>query len=203
MVEKKSAARQDVIQDSIRPYAIAEKLRNLRLRKSMGLVQLAQHTGLSPAMLSKLENGRLIPTLPTLVRIAIVFDVGLDYFFTNERKRYTTAVVRKKDRIRFPERQNESSNAYHFESLDFPAKERKIHAFWAEFHSLAEQELKPHTHAGIEVLYIIEGTLEIRIGTDMYRLEEGDAIYFDSVQKHSYRRVGPHRCSAMVVTTAA
>ena len=51
----------DVIEEAIRPYAIAEKLRSLRQRKSMGLAQLAEHTGLSAAMLSKLENARLVP----------------------------------------------------------------------------------------------------------------------------------------------
>lgn len=203
MTEKKTGAKSDVIQDAIRPYAVAEKLRNLRLRKSMGLVQLAAHTGLSPAMLSKLENGKLLPTLPTLIRIATVFDVGLDYFFTNERKRHVVAIARKKERIRFPERMDQHDVAYHFESLDFGARERKLHSYLAEFHSVAEKNLIPHSHAGVEVLYLLKGTLEMRIGTEAYRLEEGDAIYFDSIQKHSYRRIGQQPCSAILVTTSA
>jgi transcriptional regulator with XRE-family HTH domain len=60
-----------IVEESIRPYAIADKLRTLRLRRSMGLAQLAEHSGFSPAMLSRLENGRLVPTLPTLTRIAL------------------------------------------------------------------------------------------------------------------------------------
>ena len=200
MTEKKLSL-PDVIQETIRPYAIADKLRQLRLRKSMGLTQLAAHTGLSPAMLSKLENGRLLPTLPTLIRIATVFDVGLDHFFTNERKRYIVAVARKKERMRFPERPNQRDVAYHFESLDFPAKERKLHTFLAEFHSVAESSLRPHSHAGVEVVYVLAGTLEIKIGTETHQLERGDAIYFESAQKHSYRSVSQHTCSAIVVTT--
>ena len=203
MTEKKSGPPTDVIREAIRPYAIAEKLRQLRLRKSMGLAQLAAHTGLSPGMLSKLENGRLTPTLPTLVRIATVFDVSLEYFFTNERKRHTVAIVRRRERLRFPERPNQRDVAYHFESLDFPAKQRKLHAFLAEFHSVPEASLKPHSHDGVEVVYVLEGTLELKIGTENYRLEEGDAIYFDSVQKHSYRRAAQQCCSAMVVTTSS
>ena len=203
MTEKKSTPATDVIKEAIRPYAIADKLRQLRLRKSMGLTQLAEHTGLSPAMLSKLENGRLVPTLPTLIRIATVFDVGLEHFFTNERKRHTVAIVRKQERMRFPERANQRDTAYHFESLDFPAKERKLHTFLAEFHPVAESNLKPHSHSGVEVVYVLEGTLELKIGIETYRLEEGDAVYFDSVQKHSYRRAGQQRCSGIVVTTSA
>ena len=50
------------IDDGLRPYSIGEKLRSLRLRKSMGLVELGRHTGLSAALLSKLERGKLYPT---------------------------------------------------------------------------------------------------------------------------------------------
>ncbi len=77
----------EAISEGLGRYSIGEKLRTLRLRKSMGLVELGKHTGLSAALLSKLERGKLFPTLPTLLRIAMVFGVGLDYFFTDERKR--------------------------------------------------------------------------------------------------------------------
>jgi transcriptional regulator with XRE-family HTH domain len=85
----------NTIVEGLKPYALGEKLRNLRLKKSMGLVELGRHSGLSPAMLSKLERGKLFPTLPTLLRIAMVFGVGLDFFFTDERKRHVVSIVRK------------------------------------------------------------------------------------------------------------
>jgi transcriptional regulator with XRE-family HTH domain len=92
------------IVEGLRPYAVGEKIRGLRLKKSMGLVELGKHTGLSPAMLSKLERGKLFPTLPTLLRIAMVFSMGLDFFFTDERKRHVVAITRKKERLRFAEK---------------------------------------------------------------------------------------------------
>jgi transcriptional regulator with XRE-family HTH domain len=191
----------DVIEEAIRPYAIAEKLRSLRLRKSMGLAQLAAHTGLSAAMLSKLENARLVPTLPTLVRIATVFNVGLDYFFTDPRKRHVVAISRKDERIKFPADAKQRDAAYDFESLNFRATERKLHAFLAHFHHLPPAKIAPHYHSGVEFLYVTDGDLEISIGVEIYRLSKGDAIYFDSIQKHAYRSRGPGRCAAIVVTT--
>src|SRR5579864_5598347 len=107
-------------------YSIGEKLRTLRLRKDLGLVELGKHTGLSPGMLSKLERGKLVPTLPTLLRIAMVFGVGLDYFFTDERKRHVVSIVRREERLRFPESPGRGPVAYHFESLDFKANERRL-----------------------------------------------------------------------------
>ena len=109
-------------------YAIGAKIRALRLKKKMGLVELGQHSGLSPALLSKLERGRLFPTLPTLLRIALVFSVGLDYFFAGSREKPLVAVVRKAERVQLPERQDGKDMSFRFESLDYPATERRFNS---------------------------------------------------------------------------
>ena len=136
------------IDEGLRPYAIGEKLRGLRLRKSMGLVELGKHTGLSAAMLSKLERGKLFPTLPTLLRISMVFGVGLEHFFTDERKRHVVAVARRGERLRFPAIPGGGNVAYNFESLDFKATERKLNGFYAEFEPLSPEKARTHQHPG-------------------------------------------------------
>ncbi|MGO9083919.1 MAG: helix-turn-helix domain-containing protein [Candidatus Sulfotelmatobacter sp.] len=95
-------AANDTISAGLGRYSIGEKLRTLRLGKSMGLVELGKHTGLSAGLLSKLERGKLFPTLPTLLRIAMVFSVGLDYFFTDDRKRWLVGIVRARRPRAFP-----------------------------------------------------------------------------------------------------
>jgi transcriptional regulator with XRE-family HTH domain len=188
------------ITEGLGRYSIGEKLRTLRLRKSMGLVELGKHTGLSAALLSKLERGKLFPTLPTLLRIALVFGVGLDYFFTDERKRRVVSIVRKEERVRFPERPGSQDVPYFFECLDYRATERKLSAFAAEFQEMPPEKLKPHSHAGIEFLYLMKGTLALKIGSEEFELRAEDAIYFDSAVQHSYRRVGSKACAAIIVT---
>lgn len=188
------------ITEGLAPYTIGPKLRALRRKKSMGLEQLSRHTGLSPAMLSKLERGKLFPTLPTLLRIALVFSVGLDYFFTDESRRHVVAVVRGRDRKRFPERPGTAEVSYLFESLDYTATERKLNAFLARFRPIDEKGLLPHQHPSAEFLYLLQGTLTLRIGSASHMLEAGDSIYFDSNVPHTYRRTGPGPCSALVVT---
>lgn len=188
------------IVDGLEPYRVGEKIRTLRLRKSMGLVELGKHTSLSPAMLSKLERGKLFPTLPTLLRIALVFGVGLEHFFTDERKRHVVSIVRKKERLRFPESPGGGVVAYHFESLDFKTTERKVNAFFAEFEEMPPEKVRQHQHPGIEVLYVIAGKLEMTIGSDGFQLAAGDAIYFDSSVRHGYRRVSKTSCTGVVVT---
>jgi len=184
----------------LRPYSIGEKIRTLRLKKNMGLVELGKHTGLSAALLSKLERGKLFPTLPTLLRVAMVFSVGLDFFFTDERKRRIVAVVRAKDRVRFPERPGLSDVSYFFECLDYPATEKKLNAFLADFQEIPTEKNRPHQHAGVEFLYLFNGTLHMRIASEEYELEGGDSIYFDSAVQHTYRRVGNKACQGVIVT---
>ena len=83
----------DTLAEGLQQYAVGPKIRSLRQKKKLGLVQLGAHTGLSPAMLSKIERGQVFPTLPTLLRIALVFGVGLEHFFTEGANRPVAAVV--------------------------------------------------------------------------------------------------------------
>src|SRR6187399_2429981 len=92
------------LQDGLNDYRIGATIRTLRLKKKIGLVELGKHTGLSPALLSKVERGRLFPALPTLLRIALVFGVGLEFFFAGARENPLVAVVRKDQRVRLPDR---------------------------------------------------------------------------------------------------
>jgi len=193
-------AANDTISEGLGRYSIGQKLRSLRLHKSMGLVELGKHTGLSAGLLSKLERGKLFPTLPTLLRIAMVFGVGLDYFFSDERERRVVGVIRREERVRFPERPGIRDVQYYFECLDYKSNERKLSAYLADFQEAPADKLKPHAHAGVEFLYVLKGSLTVRIGSDEYALEAEDAIYFDSSAPHSYRRRGAKLCTGVIVT---
>ena len=188
------------LQAGLNDYDIGGKIRTLRLKKKMGLVELGQHTGLSPALLSKIERGRMFPTLPTLLRVALVFGVGLEFFFSGARDKPLLAVVRKAERNRLPERPGARDVAYQFESLDYPATERRFNCYYAEFFAVAADRLRPHDHPGFEFIYTMQGTLSVHVGADEHVLKTGDSMYFDSSVPHAYRRSGGRSCSAVVVT---
>jgi len=184
----------------LKKYGIGETIRTLRLKKKMGLVELGRHTGLSAALLSKIERGRLFPTLPTLLRIALVFSVGLDFFFSGAREKPLAVVARKRDRVKLPDRAGAADVAYRFESLDYPATERRFNSYYAEFLPVAADRLKPHDHPGVEFIYALQGTLTVDLAGEVHVLEAGDSMYFDSSVPHTYRRTGGRSCCAVVVT---
>jgi transcriptional regulator with XRE-family HTH domain len=189
------------LQEGLSEYAIGAKIRALRLKKKMGLVELGQHTGLSPALLSKIERGRLFPTLPTLLRVALVFSVGLEYFFAGSRDEPLIAVVRKRDRVRLPDRPGARDVAYRFESLDYPAGERRFNTYYAEFLPVPLEKLQPHEHQGVEFIYALQGSLAVHINGAQHLLGTGDSMYLDSTLPHAYRRAAGRICTAIVVTS--
>ncbi len=178
---------------------IGERIRRLRLKRSMGLVELGRHTGLSASFLSQLETGRVVPTLRNLARIAIVFGRDLSYFFEPE-PHPLFRVHRRTERVRLPQ-SGVDDPTYYFESLAYMVPERQLDPYYAEFVPVKKPgEIKPHVHPGYEFLYVLQGELEIRHGDRSHSLTAGDSVYFDAGTAHSYRCVGAGPAVALIVT---
>jgi transcriptional regulator with XRE-family HTH domain len=192
---------EQTIQRVLSTYEIGARLRALRLRKKIALVDLGKHTGLSASMLSQLETGKMVPTLPTLARIAMVFDVGLDYFFDDRNRRKLFNVVRRAERIQFPDRPDAELPSWYFECLAFSAKEKDVQAYLAEFPPREPETIRTHAHEGTEFVYVTRGTLVITCHAEEHILETGDSAYFDSTEPHSYRGTAPEGTQAVIVTT--
>jgi transcriptional regulator with XRE-family HTH domain len=178
---------------------IGERIKRLRLKKSMGLVELGKHTGLSASFLSQLETGRVVPTLRNLSRIAMVFSKDLSYFFETEPNA-VFRIHRRTERVRLPQT-GVAIPTYYFESLGYMVPDRHMDPYFAEFVPLTkEMEPKAHMHAGFEFLYMLEGELDIRHGDQACTLEAGDAVYFDASTPHSYQCAGKKPANAIIVT---
>jgi len=178
---------------------IGERIKRLRLKKSMGLVELGKHTGLSASFLSQLETGRVVPTLRNLARIAMVFSKDLSYFFESEP--HTVFRIHKKnERVRLPQT-GVDDPTYYFESLGYMVPDRHLDPYYAEFVPLKKNtDVRPHVHPGYEFLYLLDGELEIRHGDKIHLLEAGDSVYFDASTPHSYRCAGKTPAISIIVT---
>jgi transcriptional regulator with XRE-family HTH domain len=178
---------------------IGERIKRLRLKKSMGLVELGKHTGLSASFLSQLETGRVVPTLRNLARIAMVFSKDLSHFF--EPEPHTLFRVHKKhERVRLPQT-GVDDPTYYFESLGYMVPDRHLDPYYAEFIPLkAGTDVRPHVHPGYEFLFMLEGELEIRHGDKTHTVEAGDSVYLDASTPHAYRCAGKRSAVALIVT---
>ncbi len=178
---------------------IGERIKYLRLKKSMGLVELGRHTGLSASFLSQLETGRVVPTLRNLARIAMVFSKDLSYFFDPEPESLFR-VHRAKSRVRLPQT-GVPDPSYYFESLGYLVPDRMLDPYFAEFlPNKLDREPRAHQHIGCEFLYLLTGQLDVQHGEVTHHVEAGDAIYFDANTIHSYVCTGDSPATALIVT---
>ncbi len=190
----------ETVRRSLAQYDIGAKLRQLRLRKKIALVDLGKHTGFSASMLSQLENGKLIPTLPTLARIAMVFDVSLEHFFSEKVARRVFSIVRAEERLRFPERPDSPIPGYFFEVLSFGASDKSLDAYLAEFPFRHRSEAQEHSHDGSEFVHVLQGVLAINYQSEEHILYPGDSVYFDASEAHCYYGQSDTPTTAIVIT---
>src|SRR6201996_8673997 len=168
---------EETIRRVLSSYDIGPKLRRLRLRKKIALIDLGRHTGLSASMLSQLENGKLVPTLPTLTRVAMVFDVGLEFFCGEKKAKRVFSIVRAEERMLFPELPESPFPGYYFEVLNYGATDKGLAAYLAEFPKLENHQSREHSHEGSEFLHVLSGDLSVFYQTEEHVLHVGDSVY--------------------------
>lgn len=189
----------EAAEEFIESKRIGERIKYLRQRKQMGLVELGRHTGLSASFLSQLETGRVVPTLRNLARIAMVFSKDMSYFFEPERPELFR-ILRSSDRLRLPQT-GVDEPGYYFESLGQVPAEQTITPYIAEFLPANEKRpSKSHRHGGNEFLYVLEGELKLEHDSQVDVLAEGDAVFFNAEAVHSYEKAGGEHCSALILT---
>jgi transcriptional regulator with XRE-family HTH domain len=182
---------------------LGERIKHLRQRKNMGLVELGKYTGLSASFLSQLETGRVVPTLRNLARIAMVFSRDLSYFFEPDEPELFK-IVRADERPRQPQT-GADEPGYFFESLGqvpgFESNGQKVVPYVAEFLPLnGSRKPKSHQHGGSEFLYMLSGKLKLSHDGKEDLFEAGDAVYFHADATHSYESVGDDTCTALILT---
>jgi len=180
---------------SLEPYCIGMKLRALRTQKKLTLSRLAAETGLSTALLSKLETDRMIPTLPTLATICRVYGVGMSHFFA-EPERHTLSITRK-EHLQGTGRSGESLKSI---PLNPPRSSSGLVAEMIEVpNGGAEVLSEPYSRETCGLVYVIEGRLELNAGGLHEVLETGDCVFIESSMPLVWSAGGKHRCRVLSV----
>ncbi len=179
---------------SLDVYGIGSKLRSLRTRKRLTLSRLAGETGLSTALLSKLETDRMIPTLPTLATICQVFGVGLSYFF-KDPDRHTVSITRRAQWLGSGPR----PEPVRFTPLHPPLPEAPLTSQIIEL-APDGSSYNPALGGDVQcVLYVLEGHLLIESGRMRESLMAGDCAYIDSQMAMTWGAGSKTRCIVLAV----
>jgi transcriptional regulator with XRE-family HTH domain len=174
------------------------KLRALRTQKKLTLSRLAAETGLSTALISKLETDRMIPTLPTLATISRVYGVGMSHFFT-EPEKHTLSITRKAH-LQVAGRGGESAGSV---PLHTPKSSSGLIAEMVEIPGGGTDALSDAYHRETNgLVYVIEGTLHLDAGGLHEVLEDGDCIFIESTLPLVWSAGAKQRCRVLAVRPA-
>ena len=175
------------------------RLRMARRTKGWTMKQLAIAAGCSESLLSKIENGRNLPSLPQLHRLVQVLDTNIGWLF-GDRASQRNIVFRAGQRPVIaldPQHRGEGI------ALERVIPFSEMHLLQCNIHHIAEggSSAGPIAHEGEEVGYVLAGRIELIVDGRSHRLAAGDAFVFRSDRQHAYRNVGEGSASILWVNT--
>lgn len=188
--------------EELKELNLGQKIKALRQRKGISLEEMARRTNLSQPLLSQIESEVVAPPVATLLKIARALNVNISYFFqTEEGEEKKAVIVRKNERKKVFRRIHEdpAKVGYYYESLAFPKTDRHMEPFQVEFEAKKKEDLIFFNHQGEEFVFVLEGQLEFNYENEVYLLEAGDSLYFDSSLPHAFRAVGGKNALAIDV----
>jgi transcriptional regulator with XRE-family HTH domain len=167
---------------------IGEELHRARLDLGLSLQKLAEASGISTGMISQIERGLANPSVNTVSKLASALGLQLGIFFEPKPPTPERRVVRKGERPRI----GIPDPSFVYELL-VPDLNRSLEFVWVESAPGATTESSPFQHEGEECGLVLQGTLEVHLGDEVYVLEAGDSIVLDCRIPHWYRNIGAER----------
>ncbi|MDU9005262.1 helix-turn-helix domain-containing protein [Sedimentitalea todarodis] len=170
--------------EKVLEVAIGREVRAFRKQQNMTVADLAKATGLSIGMLSKIENGNTSPSLTTLQTLAHVLSVPLTAFL--RRFEETRSAVHTQSG-RGVEMEREGTRAGHqYQLLGHIGSNASGVVVEPYLITLTETSdvFPTFQHEGIETIYMLEGEIGYRHGSDVYTLKPGDTLFFDADAPH-------------------
>lgn len=167
---------------------VGARLKHARLLEGIRIRELAERVGCAESMISKIENGKVAPSLAMLQRLVEALNRDLSSFFgadinspglvqkAGERPISTTDAIRGGEGVSYER------------LVPFAAGnllEGNIHRI-----EPGAEKIDQITHQGETVGYVIDGELELTIENSTYRLSTGDSFFFKNHLTNRYRNTG-------------
>ena len=166
-------------EDSFKQNLVGLQIRQLRISQKKTVQDLADQSKLSKSMISKIENNKALPSIAALVKIATALGVKVSALIEADAtiSSEMTTALRAMDNL---SKTNKGYRIYPF-APNVPRKKMQPFLFTAN-----KGEVKKHTltHDGEEFLYVLQGSLKVKVGEMEHLLEVGDSLYFNSLEPH-------------------
>lgn len=171
---------------------LGPRVRRLRKAAALTLDGLAERSGVSRAMLSKVERGEKNPTLAVVTRIARGLGTSLSGLMGAESDAAPVATRRVDQRLSF----RDSETGFERHVLSPAHAESGVELLLHVIPPGMSSGWLPTYEGSVEKHLIIqEGRLSVEIGATMHRLAAGDSFYFQIREPYRFVNETDERCS--------
>lgn len=162
---------------------LGAKVREVRQQKGLSLQRLADRAGVSAAAIYRIEQGNMVPTITTLMKLAVALNRPVS-FFVNENVAdkpvvHTTAISRQPVAT--------SKHGLELQGITGPYGQFLLAGAIAVIEPGAESGPEPMVHPGEELVHLLDGHLEFTVDDEKYSLEPGDSLHFRTDRPHQWR----------------
>ncbi len=167
------------------PIKIGEKVKSLRAKKKLSLEDVAAKTGLDATMIAAIEAATVDPPLGNIVSLADAFQVTVGELLGDDADS-AFCIVRggnRKTVSRFGSAEGKGGG-YRYESLGHRMQNRHMEPFLVTLTPGGSRTVEANQHIGEEILFVLEGEVEVRLAEHADLLYPGDSIYYDSSLPH-------------------
>jgi transcriptional regulator with XRE-family HTH domain len=173
---------------------IGQRIKEHRTEQSLSLRELGEKTGLTASFLSQIENDLTEPSITSLQKIATALKVPM-FTFLNENSQ-TEQVVRNDSRrkLSFP-------NPHLTYELLTANLNRQMAGFIIQLKAGESHNTQQLYRATEEMMYVIQGELEIQVGENKHHLQCGDSIYYEGAQLAGFSAIGSEDLKVLCVIT--
>jgi transcriptional regulator with XRE-family HTH domain len=178
-------AKQDELGQIIQ--SIGPKVRQLRQLKGLSLQQLGERSDISAAAIHKIERNGMVPTITTLMKLAVALNRPVSYFVDEDTSSDSPVVLVRADQQRpvFTSKQG-----LELRSISGPYGRFFMAGAAARLDPLADSGERPMEHPGEELVHLLEGELEFEVDDETVLLAPGDSLHFRTDRPHRWRNPG-------------
>ena len=174
--------------------SIGLKVFSLRKRMGLSLQQLGERSDVSAAAIHKIEQGGMVPTITTLLKIAGALGRPVSYFVEEDIGQDDVAVLTLPDENRPV---YTSHKGIELNSISGPYGRFLLAGARATVAPGATSGRKPMQHPGEELVHVTGGVLEFTVTGQSYKVEPGSTLHFRGDQPHTWRNPGTEETHAV------
>ncbi|WP_028612395.1 helix-turn-helix domain-containing protein [Paenibacillus harenae] len=160
---------------------LGNKIKKMRLEQNRNLTEIADICGFSKSLLSKIENGKTIPPIATLMKIADALGTKVSILLDDQQVSGTVYTPKEITQSRLVK----TDKGYSFHAFAVERGDKWMQPFLFVCRKGEDDKRKVFSHKGEEFIFILEGEMRYKVGNVEYTLRPGDSLYFDSLDKHT------------------